>query len=139
MEAQDYLMQLESIMKKYHDTVRSLSNSDGGIVGVEPLKRVKQVQNEALIAVRELRSLLVLDEKELQAEYANTMSDAATNRHGWLVFFAGRAAAGRARANKKRAIANEKNRVFAPYREAKLSMDERHTRLLLSGNESPQL
>jgi len=132
---------LQAIMNDYRESLNRAYAFEHNRSSLASLTEAKEVQTATLVELRGLRQQVTIAEKEVQAQYNSDMATEAANTHPWITTFSGRGAAGHARANKKRAITNRKNRDIAPYREVKLlidsavadvSADKRETALALS-------
>jgi hypothetical protein len=132
---------LQAIMNDYRESLNRAYAFEHNRSSLASLTEAKEVQTATLVELRGLRQQVIIAEKEVQAQYNSDMATEAANTHPWITTFSGRGAAGHARANKKRAITNRKNREIAPYREVKLlidsavadvSADKRETALALS-------
>jgi hypothetical protein len=132
---------LQAIMNDYRESLNRAYAFEHNRSSLASLTEAKEAQTATLVELRGLRQQVIIAEKEVQAQYNSDMATEAANTHPWITTFSGRGAAGHARANKKRAITNRKNREIAPYREVKLlidsavadvSADKRETALALS-------
>jgi hypothetical protein len=132
---------LQAIMNDYRESLNRAYAFEHNRSSLASLTEAKEVQTATLVELRGLRQQVIIAEKEVQAQYNSDMATEAANTHPWITTFSGRGAAGHARANKKRAITNRKNREIAAYREVKLlidsavadvSADKRETALALS-------
>ena len=132
---------LQAIKNDYRESLNRAYAFEHNRSSLASLTEAKEVQTATLVELRGLRQQVTIAEKEVQAQYNSDMATEAANTHPWITTFSGRGAAGHARANKKRAITNRKNREIAPYREVKLlidsavadvSADKRETALALS-------
>lgn len=108
-------------------------------LGLENLELSVSNVTEATAALRECGRLLKLlrqakrnvnqDIRELREEYRRRISSAGEGVSTLVGLFGKRGAAGRIRAESKRAERRERDRVLAPYQEVKLRMDDLVTQL----------
>jgi hypothetical protein len=114
---------LQAIMNDYRESLNRAYAFEHNRSSLESLTEAKEVQTATLVELRGIRQQVIIAEREVQAQYNSDMATEAANAHPWITMFSGRGAAGHARANKKRAITNRKNREVAPYRDVKLLID----------------
>jgi hypothetical protein len=127
---------LQAIMNDYRESLNRAYAFEHNRSSLASLTEAKEVQTATLVELRGLRQQVIIAEKEVQAQYNSDMATEAANTHPWITTFSGRGAAGHARANKKRAITNRKNREIAPYREVN-SSSTAQLRMSLRTNEKP--
>lgn len=86
-----------------------------------------EVRRKLEALTRELRTCrksIVLAQKQLHAQFRESMGRAATRSYPFRTGFQGRAAAGRARADAKRKVTRTKYETIHPYDRVKLEIDK---------------
>lgn len=123
MEANAYLVEMKLIVDRYQAEIERAQGDNRSFDDVGELNDAKRVQAQAVRELRALKQRVTETEKQLQASYQQASAEAGSKDHAVLSML-GRKAAGRARADNKRAIAANKARTVAPYREVKLRIDD---------------
>lgn len=124
MDANGYLAELQRILADYNAQIDAATQGDGKLDGAAELGEAKQAQNDAQRQLRALKQQVTQAEKEIRASATAASRAAGAKQHGAITLLAGRGAAGRARADNKRAIAAQKDQLLAPYQQVKLKIDD---------------
>jgi hypothetical protein len=88
------------------------------------LSDVREVQKQ----LRQIKREINVAMKAIRTEYSRRATDVA-NKGALLELFSGKKAAGRLRAADKQQLAEERDRLLAPYEQLKLAIDQRVTAL----------
>ena len=84
------------------------------------LKRIRRLQKE----LRQIKKNINLDMKAIRAAYTQKMATAASTASGIVSLFGKRKLAGQLRADEKRRLRMERDRVLQPYESLKLTIDD---------------
>lgn len=124
MDANAYLAELGRIVDKYNAEIERSKGDNAQFDDVGELQAAKRVHHDTVRELKALKQRVTQTERELQAAYQEVSAKASSKEHFVLQMLGGRKAAGRARADNKRAISTNKANAIAPYREVKLRIDD---------------